>query len=159
MTVHHYWTDWTSSSVSPENCKNIQFWKKKKQCINAFAKTIKCYDEMRYAGCFAGDSVGDLFKIIATLHQHGWQSSNIPSYLLCVLLGYHLLFKRTMTPDKGCLDEGWSAASVDLASTSLDLSVVEMVWEEMDHRRRQKGQQVQQQRECQRVSTFWPVVC
>jgi hypothetical protein len=50
-------------------------------------------------GCFAGDTVGDLFRIQGLLNQHGYhcilQRSTIPFGLR--LVDYHLFFNRTMT--------------------------------------------------------------
>ena len=52
-------------------------------------------------GCFAGDTVGDLFKIEGILNQHGYHSilqrHAIPSGLR--LLDHHLFFNRKMTPN------------------------------------------------------------
>ena len=78
-------------------------------------------------GCFAGDTVCDLFRIQGTLNQHGYHSIlqryAIPSGL--VLVGLWYVFQQDNDPIhlravKGLFDqegEWWGAASYDLAST------------------------------------------
>ena len=61
-------------------------------------------------GCFAGDTVSDLFRIQGTLNQHGYHSTlqgyAIPSGLLLVGLSF---FNKTMTQvtPPGCVKVIW----------------------------------------------------
>ena len=78
-------------------------------------------------GCFAGDTVCDLFRIQGTLNQHRYhsilQQYAIPSGLR--LVGLLFVFQQDNYPThlqavyglSGQEGERWSAASDDLAST------------------------------------------
>jgi hypothetical protein len=52
-------------------------------------------------GCFAGDTVSDLFRIQGTLAVTSMATiafcSDTPSHLVCALWDYHLFFNWTMT--------------------------------------------------------------
>ena len=78
-------------------------------------------------GCFAGDTVGDLFRIQGTLNQHGYHSI-LPQYAIpsgLRLVGLSFVFQQDNDPTHlqavwGLFDqewELWSAASDDMAST------------------------------------------
>jgi hypothetical protein len=78
-------------------------------------------------GCFAGDTVCDLFRIQGTLNQYGYHSI-LQQYAIASglgLLGLSVVFQQYNDPNTppGCARaiwpriEWWSAASDDLAST------------------------------------------
>ena len=101
-------------------------------------------------GCFAGDTVGDLFKIEGTLNQHGYHSilqwHAIPSGLR--LVGPSFIFqqdndrKHTSELCKGYLTKKESDGVLHQMTwppQSPDLNPIEMVWDEMDRRVKAKG--------------------
>ena len=89
--------------------------------------TVKHGGGVMVWGGFAGDTVGDLFKIEATLNQHGYHSillqHAIPSGLRLVVPSF--IFQQDNDPKhtsrlcEGLFDQGqwWSAVPDDLAST------------------------------------------
>ncbi|KAL6484675.1 hypothetical protein MHYP_G00067200 [Metynnis hypsauchen] len=101
-------------------------------------------------GCFAGDTVGDLFKIEGTLNQHGYHSilqrHAIPSGLR--LVGRSFIFQQDNDPKhtsrlcKGYLTKKESdevLRQMTWPPQSLDLNPIEMVWGELDRRVKAKG--------------------
>ena len=101
-------------------------------------------------GCFAGDTVGDLFKIEGTLNQHGYHSilqwHAIPSGLR--LLGLSFNFQQDNDPkhtSRLCKSFFTKKKSdrvlrqMTLSPQSPDLNPIEMVLDEMDHRVKAKG--------------------
>ena len=101
-------------------------------------------------GCFAGDTVGDLFKIEGILNQHGYHSilqrHAIPSGLR--LVGPSFIFQQDNDPKHtsrlckaiwprrrvmGCCAR-WPGLP-----QSPDLNPIEMVWGELDRRVKAKG--------------------
>ena len=98
-------------------------------------------------GCFAGDTVYDLFRIQGTLNQHGYQSIlqryAIPSGLRLVVLSF--VFNRTMTQHTSRLFKGYLTKDSDEVlhqmtwpPQSPDLNQIEMVWDELDPRVKEK---------------------
>ena len=101
-------------------------------------------------GCFAGDTVGDLFKIEGTLNQHGYhsilQQHAIPSGLR--LVGPSFIFQQDNDPKhisglcKGYLTKkeinGFLCHMI-WPPQSADLNQKEMVRDEMDCRVKAKG--------------------
>uniref|UniRef100_A0A087XEF9 Transposase Tc1-like domain-containing protein n=1 Tax=Poecilia formosa TaxID=48698 RepID=A0A087XEF9_POEFO len=101
-------------------------------------------------GCFAGDTVGDLFKIGGILNQHGYhtilQRHAIPSGLR--LVGPSFIFQQDSDPKhtsrlcKGYLTKKESDGvlrQMTWPPQSLDLNPIEMVWGELDRRVKAKG--------------------
>ena len=101
-------------------------------------------------GWFAGDTVGDLFKIEDTLNQHGYHSilqrRAIPSGLR--LVGPSFIFQQDNDPKhtsrlcKGYLTKKESdgvLCQMTWPPQSPDLNPIEMVWDEMDRRVKAKG--------------------
>ena len=102
-------------------------------------------------GCFADDTVGDLFKIEGTLNQHGYHSilqrHAIP-YGLC-FVGSSFIFKQDNDPkhtSRLCKDyltrkeSDGMMCQMTWPPQSPDQNQIEMVWDEMD--RRVKAKQV-----------------
>uniref|UniRef100_A0AAZ3R129 Tc1-like transposase DDE domain-containing protein n=1 Tax=Oncorhynchus tshawytscha TaxID=74940 RepID=A0AAZ3R129_ONCTS len=91
--------------------------------------------------CFAGDTVSDLFRIQGTLNQHGYHSILVGAWW-----DYHLFFNRTMTQHisrlcKGYLTEKESDGVLHHMTwppQSPDLNPIEMVWDELDSRVKEK---------------------
>ena len=96
-------------------------------------------------GCFAGDTVGDLFKIQGILNQHGYHSilqrHAIPT--VCAQWDQHLYFNRDNDPKhtsrlcNGYLTKKESdgvLGQMPWPQQSPNLNPVEMVWDELDHR-------------------------
>ena len=103
-------------------------------------------------GCFADDTVADLFKIEGTLKKHGYhsilQQHAIPS-ALC-LVGPSFIFQQDNDPKhtsrlcKGSLtkkERHGMLHQMTWPPQSPDLNPVEMVWDEMDCRVKAKGAQ------------------
>ena len=86
-------------------------------------------------GCFAGDTVGDLFKIEGTLNQHDYHSILQRHAILydLHLVGPSFIFQQDNDPKhtyrlcKGYLTKNESDGM-------LHLNPVQIVWDEMDHR-------------------------
>ena len=101
-------------------------------------------------GCFAGDTVGDLFKIEGTLNQHGYHSilqrHAIPSGL-CLVAPLFILqqdndLKHTSTLCKDYLTEKQSDGvlrHMTWPPQSPGQNPIEIVWDEMDRRVKAKG--------------------
>ena len=99
-------------------------------------------------GCFAGDIVRDLFRIPGTLNQHIYHSIlqryTIPSGLR--LVGLSFVFHRTMTQNTSRLCEGYLTKNendgvlhqMTWPPQSLNLNPIEMVWDELDRRVKEK---------------------
>ena len=101
-------------------------------------------------GCFAGDTVGDLFKIEGTLNQHDYHSilqrHAIPSGLR--LVGPSFIFQQDNDPKHTSrLCEGYLTkkesdgvlCQMTWPPQSPDLNPIKMVWDEMDRRLKAKG--------------------
>ena len=66
-------------------------------------------------GCFAGDTVSDLFRIQGTTSMATTAfCSDTPSHLVCAQWDYHLFFNRTMTLNTppGCVRAIWPGMRV-----------------------------------------------
>jgi hypothetical protein len=99
-------------------------------------------------GCFAGDTVSDLFRNQGTLNQHGYHSIlklyAIPSGLRLVTLS--LVFQQDNDPKHTSrLCKGYSNKESDRVlhqmtwpPQSLDFNPIEMVWDELDGRVKEK---------------------
>jgi hypothetical protein len=98
-------------------------------------------------GCFAGDTVCDLFRIQDTLNQHGY-SSILQQYAIPsgrYLVGLSFFSKRTMTQHtsrlcKGCLTKESDVVlhQMTWSPQSPDLHPIKMVWDELDRRVKEK---------------------
>ena len=96
------------------------------------------------SGCFAGDTVNDLFRIQGTLNQHGYHSIlqrySIPSGLC--LVGQSSVFNRTMTQHTSRLCKGYLTKKesdgmlhqMTWPPQSPNLNQIEMVCDELDRR-------------------------
>uniref|UniRef100_A0AAZ3S0L9 Tc1-like transposase DDE domain-containing protein n=1 Tax=Oncorhynchus tshawytscha TaxID=74940 RepID=A0AAZ3S0L9_ONCTS len=95
--------------------------------------------------CVAG--VTDLFRIQCTLNLHGYNSIlqryAIPSGLR--LVGLSFVFNRTMTQHTSRLCKGYLTKESDgvlhqmtWSPQSTDLNPIEVVWDELDHRGKEK---------------------
>ena len=100
-------------------------------------------------GCFAGDTVCDLFRIQGTLIQHGYHSIlqrySITSGLF--LVGQSVIFQQDNDPQhtsrlcKGYLTNKESDGvlyQMTWPPESPDLNPIEMVWDELDRRVKEK---------------------
>ena len=95
-------------------------------------------------GCFASDTVMNLFRIQGTLSQHGYHSIlqryAIPSGLRWVGLLYHLFFNTTMIQHTSKLFKGYLTKKesdgvlhqMTWPPQSSDVNQIEMVWDELD---------------------------
>jgi hypothetical protein len=93
--------------------------------------------------CFAGDTVGDLFRIKGTLYQHGYHSIlqryAIPSGLR--LVGLSFVFQNTFRLCEGYFTKKESDRVLHQTTwppQSPDLNQSEMVWDESDRRVKEK---------------------
>ena len=101
-------------------------------------------------GCFAGDTVGDLFKTEGTLNQHGYRSI-LQQYAILSslrLVGPSFIFQQDSDPRhtsrlcRGYLTKKESDGvlrQMTWPPQSPDLNPIEMVWDEMDCRVKAKG--------------------
>ena len=100
-------------------------------------------------GCFAGDTVSDLFRIQGTLNKHGYHSIlqryAIPSGL--GLVGQSFVLHRTVTQHNSWLCKSYLTKKesdgvlhqMPWPPQTPNLSPIEMVWDELG--RRVKGKQ------------------
>ena len=99
--------------------------------------------------CFAGNTVCDLFTIQGTLDQHGYHSIlqwyTIPSDLHLVELSFDFQKDNDTKPTsrlyKGYLTKKESDEvlhQMTCPPQSTDLNPIEMVWDELDHRVKEK---------------------
>ena len=104
-------------------------------------------DEVLWCGA-AGDTVSDLFRIQGTLNQHGYHSI-LQQYAISSglgLVGLSFFFNRTMPQHTSRLCKGYLTKKEsdgvqqwsDLASTITDLNPVQMVWDELERRGKEK---------------------
>ena len=96
----------------------------------------------------AGDTVCDLFQIQGTLNQHGYHSILkwyvIPSGLRLVVLSF--VFNRTMSQHTSRLCKGYLTKKesdgvlhqMTWPPQSPNLNPIEMVWDELDHKVKEK---------------------
>ena len=82
-------------------------------------------------GCFAGDTVSDLFRIQGTLNYHGYHSI-LQRYAtpsgLC-LVGLSFIFQQDNDPNTPAV-----LHQMTLPPQSPDFNPIEMVWDKLDHR-------------------------
>ena len=99
-------------------------------------------------GCFAGETVSDLFRIQGTLNQHGYHSI-LQRYAISsgLWLGNcHLFFNRTMTQHTSRLCKGYLTKKesdgvlhqMTWPPHSPALNPIEMVWDETDCKVKEK---------------------
>ena len=101
-----------------------------------------------YIWCFAGDTVCDLFRIQGTLNQHGYHSIlqrySIPTGLR--LVGLSFVFQQDNDPHTSRLCKGYLTKKqsegvlhqMTWPPQSPDLNPIEMIWDELDHRVKEK---------------------
>ena len=118
----------------------------------------------RKRGCFAGDTVSDLFRIQSTLNKHGYHSIlqpyAIPSGLRLVWLSF--VFNRTMTQHTSRLCKGYLTKKesdgvlhqMTWTPESPDLNPNDMVWNELDRRVKEK-QPTSAQHLCELLQDCW----
>jgi hypothetical protein len=114
--------------------------------------TVKQGQGVMVWGCFAGDTVGDLFRIQGTLNQHGYDSIlqryAIPSGLR--LVGLSFVFQQDNDPHTSRLCKGYLTKKqsdgvlhqMTWPPQSPDLNSIERVWDELTAVGRKSSQQV-----------------
>ena len=107
------WSDDSKFEIFGSTCRVFVRHRKSKRMVSTYMVPTVTHGGrgVMVWGCFAGDTVGDLFKIEGTLNQHGYHSilqrHAIPSGLH--LVGPSLIFQQDSDPKHtpGCVRAIW----------------------------------------------------